>query len=139
MCSSDLAYRKTIELNPGDPRPYNNLAWLYADREQNLDEALGLARKAVALMPNRGEILDTLGWVYARKGMLKEAEQTLRQAVTLTPNRASVLYHLGFVQYRLGRLADAASEMRRALRADANFPEAAKAREILAETAKKPS
>ena len=90
-------------------------------------------------MPNRGEILDTLGWVYARKGMLDDAEKTLRQAVTFAPNRASVLYHLGVVQYRLGRMADAASELRRALRADANFPEAAKAREILAETAKKPS
>jgi len=36
-------------------------------------------------------------------------------------------------------MADAAAEMRRALRADANFPEAAKAREILAASAKDPS
>jgi len=35
-------------------------------------------------MPNRGEALDTLGWVYAQKGMLGEAEETLKQAVALT-------------------------------------------------------
>jgi Tfp pilus assembly protein PilF len=64
--------------------------------------------------------------------MLREAEEIQKRAVALTPNRASVLYHLGVVQYKLGRKAEAASEMRRALQADRNFPEAEKAREILA-------
>ena len=82
-------------------------------------------------MPNRGEALDTLGWVYAQKGMLGEAEETLKQAVALTPKHPSIRYHFGLVQYKLGRKAEAMAEMQRALQAEGNFPEAAKAREIL--------
>jgi Tfp pilus assembly protein PilF len=126
------AYRKAIEAAPKDARGYNNLAWLYADRATNVDEAVNLARKAVELAPNRGEMLDTLGWAYAQKSQFHEADETLKRAIALVPNNPSVRYHFAVVQYRLGRKTEAASEIRRALQATGAFPEAAKAKELLA-------
>ncbi len=56
-----------IALAPNDPGGYKNLAWLFAERKTHLDEALQLAKQANELAPNRGELLDTLGWVYFQK------------------------------------------------------------------------
>jgi tetratricopeptide (TPR) repeat protein len=48
-------YRQAIKELPGDPRPYNNLAWLYYTQGIKLDEAENLARRAVALAPAGGD------------------------------------------------------------------------------------
>ena len=38
-------FKKVIEIDPESANAYNNLAWLYADLETNLDQAVGLAKK----------------------------------------------------------------------------------------------
>ncbi|NLT23539.1 MAG: tetratricopeptide repeat protein [Syntrophorhabdus sp.] len=52
-------YREAID-RTGDPRAYNNLAWLYFTTNRNLDEAEKLAGKAVELAPDKEEFKDTL-------------------------------------------------------------------------------
>jgi tetratricopeptide (TPR) repeat protein len=52
---SEQRYRRAIKELPGDPRPYNNLAWLYYTQGINLEEAENLARRAVALAPAGGD------------------------------------------------------------------------------------
>ena len=52
---SEQRYRRAIKELPGDPRPYNNLAWLYSTQGINLEEAENLARRAVALAPAGGD------------------------------------------------------------------------------------
>ncbi len=51
---AERRYEKAIRLLPKDPRPRNNLAWLYYTRKRRLDRAKQLAQEAVALAP-RGE------------------------------------------------------------------------------------
>ena len=48
---SEQRYRQAIKELPEDPRPYNNLAWLYYTQGIRLEEAERLARRAVALAP----------------------------------------------------------------------------------------
>jgi tetratricopeptide (TPR) repeat protein len=48
---AEQRYRRAIKELPEDPRPYNNLAWLYCTEGINLEEAENLARRAVALAP----------------------------------------------------------------------------------------
>jgi tetratricopeptide (TPR) repeat protein len=43
-----------------DPRAYNNLAWLYYVQGTNLEDAEGLALKAIELSPDSQEFKDTL-------------------------------------------------------------------------------
>lgn len=62
----------------------NSIAWELAINEIRLDDALKLAQKAVKLAPEDGNIWDTLGEVYARRGDYAEAVRAEAQAVALT-------------------------------------------------------
>ena len=66
----DLAekhYKKALEINPDYIPAVNNLAFLYADQDKNLNTALDLARQAKERFGKVPAIMDTLGWVYYRK------------------------------------------------------------------------
>ncbi len=49
--AAEEEYRRAIRELPENPRPYNNLAWLYYTQGIKLEEAETLARRAVALAP----------------------------------------------------------------------------------------
>lgn len=54
-------YRKAIEKDPKNADAYNNLAWLYYTKRENLGEAESLALKALELNPSKENIYrDTL-------------------------------------------------------------------------------
>lgn len=58
---AELYYRKAIEKDPKNADAYNNLAWLYYSKGENLEEAEALAKKALALDPSKGPLYrDTL-------------------------------------------------------------------------------
>jgi len=56
---AEKLYEKAIA-RTGDPRAYNNLAWLYYTTGGDLQKAEELARKAVELSPRSPEFVDTL-------------------------------------------------------------------------------
>lgn len=60
--SAEDAYQKAIQKMPGNPRAYNNLAWMYYTRDMHLEKGEELAIKAVELAPpgQGGEYRDTL-------------------------------------------------------------------------------
>lgn len=54
-------YQKAIRKESNNADAYNNLAWLYYTKKENLDQAEGLARKAIELNPlKEGIYRDTL-------------------------------------------------------------------------------
>lgn len=58
---AEIYYKKAIKKDPANADAYNNLAWLYFTKRENLDEAEKLALKAIELNPGKKEIyLDTL-------------------------------------------------------------------------------
>ena len=59
---------------------------MLADRGTRLDEALSLIRRAVALDPQNGAYLDSLGWVHFKMGKYDLAEDALRKAVDRIDN-----------------------------------------------------
>lgn len=63
--AAEKAYTKAIRELPTDPRPRNNLAWMYLTRGEKLVEAETLAQEAVELAPEGGrvEYEDTLNQV----------------------------------------------------------------------------
>lgn len=64
-------YRKAIRKNPHLADAYNNLAWLYYTKNENLLEAEELARKAVGLNPSNENYKDTLNDI---RDLLKKEE-----------------------------------------------------------------
>ena len=72
------AYRHAIEANPSFAEGHLYLAKLYLDMQQNLDEAVRLARKGIGLAPSSEYA--PLGYyviadIYSRQGRRGEAEQ----------------------------------------------------------------
>ena len=57
-------YQKAFKINPKSPPGANNLAYLYAEKGGNIDEALNLAQSAKKQFSDDPHIFDTLGWVY---------------------------------------------------------------------------
>jgi len=82
------AYEKSIELEPRDPEPLNNLAWLYAtcERAEYREplKALVYAKQAAALK-SAPYILDTLAESYYVNRLYEKAIMTIKQALALQP------------------------------------------------------
>ncbi len=89
--------REVIKKNPKNAPALNYMAYTFAEKGIHLDEALKFAREATALRPKDGFILDSLGWVYYKRGDFTRALQQLQKAVALSPGEPTILEHLGDV------------------------------------------
>ncbi len=112
------AMQKVLELDEQNADALNYIGYSYADRGIKLDEAEDLVRKAMELKPNDGYITDSLGWIYFKKGMIKEAIRELKKAVTLAPDDALITEHLGDVYLEAGKEDKAKIQYERALHID---------------------
>src|SRR5207249_10498898 len=92
----------------------NNLAWLYAE-EGRLDDALRLATSAEHALGQRSEPVDTLGWVYYRKGLYARAIEAFEKALTRAPEKALYHYHLGLARLKAGQRFEGRTAVQRAL------------------------
>jgi len=108
-------FRAAIALNPDDPTLLNYLGYAMVDRGKNLDEGFELIRRAVALAPREGFIIDSLGWAYYRLGEYDEAVTNLERAAALAPGQADINDHLGDAYWRVGRELEARFQWQRAL------------------------
>jgi len=108
-------FRKLLDEDPDDAAAANYLGYMWADAGEHLDEALELIQRAVAIEPDSGAYLDSLGWVYFRKGDLEQAEHWLRMAVEKGATDGTVLAHLGEVLLRRGKKDEGLELLRRAL------------------------
>ena len=87
--------KTVIRLESDNADALNYLGYTYAEMGQNLDEAEQLIREALKYKPDDGYIIDSLAWVYFKKGYFKEAIKLLERAVTLVPDDPVVSEHLG--------------------------------------------
>ncbi len=78
--------KKAIGLNPANHQALNFLGYMYAQDAENLDEALDLINAALKYQPDNAAYLDSLGWVYFKKGCLKDAVENLERANRLMPD-----------------------------------------------------
>ncbi len=71
------------------------LAWLYCEYLNKLDEARKYARIAQEIKPDLPSLIDTVGWIHYKAGEYAEAVVQLRRAYQLAPDNATIAYHLG--------------------------------------------
>jgi len=114
----DSLYENALRLFPDDPLFMNNYAYSLAERSENLDFALEMAKKAVAADPENDAYQDTIGWIYYMLGMYDLALIHIKKSVEDRQNSAVVIEHLGDVYLKLGDLEEAKSQWKRALEID---------------------
>jgi putative PEP-CTERM system TPR-repeat lipoprotein len=124
-------YRKALDLDPAAPVAANNLAWLYAEAGEHLDEALTLAQSAKSQLPDRAEIDDTVGWVYFKKGDFAMATDSFQDSIDASPDNPVFHYHLGLVYASKKDAPRARVELQRALALSARFRGAEQAQQML--------
>ena len=75
-------FRKMVELFPENGSLANTLGYLLADQNRELDYAKKLIEKAMELdKVNRATYLDSLAWVYYRKGDYKKAKKYMKKSL----------------------------------------------------------
>jgi tetratricopeptide (TPR) repeat protein len=124
-------YKKALAADSNAAVAANNLAWIYANGNTELESALQLAQTAKRALPNSASVDDTLGWVYYRKGLPSLAIDSLKRCVQTDPNNPTYLYHLGMAYVQNGNRDLARQSLEKALKADRPFGAAADARKAL--------
>ena len=114
--------KKVLELDPKNADAQNFLGYTYADLGVHLDEAERLIRAALAAKPGSGHIIDSLGWVFFRKGYLGKAVVELERAFRIMPQDGTVAEHLGDAYFQQKRYREALRLYRQALGLENNNP-----------------
>jgi tetratricopeptide (TPR) repeat protein len=95
--------RRVLQIDPDFPAALNYLGYALAEAKESLDEALTLVQRAVALEPDNGAYVDSLGWTYYQLGRHEQARGYLERAARLEPTDATLQEHLGDVYVALGQ------------------------------------
>ncbi|MHC4771602.1 MAG: tetratricopeptide repeat protein, partial [Planctomycetota bacterium] len=116
-----------IQVQPKNGSLLNNLAYLLADNDQQLEMALEYARKAHQSDPGNANYLDTYAYAQCKNGQFEQAEQSLVRAVQIYEVSEEVipwdLYeHLGMAKEGLGKTAEAKEMYQKALDASSGLP-----------------
>ena len=106
---------KQLALDPNNATAMNNLAFNLAETGTDLDRAMTLAEVVARKFPNDPGVIDTLGWVYTKRGLNQSAIQVLRALVKKNPNEPAFRYHLGVALLQDKQTADAKRELLAAL------------------------
>jgi tetratricopeptide (TPR) repeat protein len=123
--------QQLLAKKPDNPGYNNDLGYIWADNNMNLDEAEKLIRKALDLDRKKrqaspkfdpdtdhdnGAYLDSLGWVLFKRGQLEEAKKILMDAVKDKDSQHIEIFdHLGDVHMALKEKAEALAAWRKGL------------------------
>jgi tetratricopeptide (TPR) repeat protein len=131
----DLAeqhYREALKIDPAFAPAANNLAYLLAEHDGNLNEALDFARMAKEKLPNDPGVMDTVGWVYYKKGLYESAIAEFNDCIEKMRDNATVHFHLGMALYKAQEGVKAKAELEKVLTLDPKFEKAGQVKEVLA-------
>lgn len=100
---AERAYQQALQINPSSGEAQNNLAWLYIENKQDIEQAIMLSERC-ASTPSayQSYCLDTLGMAYYYHGDSAKAIEHVTQAIQVTPFENKILlsqqyYHLGII------------------------------------------
>jgi tetratricopeptide (TPR) repeat protein len=109
------AYEKLLSVDPHSVGALNNLACLYSEHFNDLDQAYRSAQKARELAPYDPFVADTLGWILYKKQDYTRALALLQESAEKQPNDGEVQYHVGMAHYRIGEEESARLSLNSAL------------------------
>ena len=107
-----------IKLDPHHADALNYLGYSYAERGIRMDQAVSLTKQAVALKPENGYYVDSLGWAFFKSGQVAEALVELKRAAALVGDDPVIYEHLGDIYATQQRLSDAREAWLHALELD---------------------
>jgi len=104
---AEQVFKRLLEKNPKNASVLNYLGYMWADRGENLHQALAYIKKAVEMDPFNGAYLDSLGWVQFKLRDFDLAKVNLNKAAKIVRNDPTIHEHLGDLYERLGNYQEA--------------------------------
>lgn len=95
--SSDVYFRKSIELNSLLPDAWTNLGLSYYFQKK-YDLAIDVLKKSISINVNHFQAYNSLSLVYLKRGMTFEAKELLEKCLQLNPNYSAAWMNLGKCQ-----------------------------------------
>jgi len=96
-----------LALDPHHADALNYLGYSYAERGIKMEQALSLTKQAVALKPDNGYYVDSLGWAFYKSGQFNEALIEIKRAVALVGDDPVIYEHLGEIYAKQQKLSEA--------------------------------
>ena len=115
---AEAAFRQVLAREPEHAGALNYLGYMLAERGERLDESVGYLKKAVAMEPENGSFLDSLGWAYYKAGKFDLAEENLKRAADQLRTNSVIQEHYGQLLFKVGRFEEAIAAWSRALEGD---------------------
>ena len=112
---AEADFLHALELQPDQPLVLNYLGYSWVEQGTNLERAMSLIERAVALRPTDGYIVDSLGWAFYRLGDFENAVKHLERAVELRADDPIITDHLGDIYWKVGRQNEAKFQWERSL------------------------
>jgi tetratricopeptide (TPR) repeat protein len=104
---AESVFKEVLKDNPKNAIVLNYIGYMLADQGVRLQEAVKYVEEALAIDPNNGAYLDSLGWAFFKLNELEKAEKYLLQAIDLVKNDPVIHDHLGDLYFRTGDLEKA--------------------------------
>ncbi|HEY4798704.1 MAG TPA: hypothetical protein VII99_06455, partial [Bacteroidia bacterium] len=102
--SSDESYDKSINLDSDNANVMNNWAYYLSLRNENLDKAEKMGRKANQLVKDNSSYEDTYAWVLYKQKQYEEAKKWIEKALEHGGEKNGViLEHYGDLFFQLGQ------------------------------------
>ena len=117
------AYRKALDLIPGDPQLHYNLA-LALNRLGDEKGAQQELKRALQLKPDLAVAHNQLGLLAMQAGEQFAAEQEFKAALTINSKYAEALSNLGVLYTQQGKDSDAANLFQQAEQSDPSYSQA---------------
>jgi putative PEP-CTERM system TPR-repeat lipoprotein len=127
--AAERHYREVLQLQPENALALNNVAWLMAKAKK--PGAVAVAEKAVALLPDRPVIMDTLAQALASEGQKDKAVDIMRQAVRLEEKNPQLRFNLAKLLVDAGDKAGAKTELEILAKLGEKFPRQGEVAEML--------
>jgi len=112
-------YWKVLELQADNVVAINNLAWILCEQQSRPQEAVELAQRGLAKMPDYVDLIDTRGMAYYRLGQYDKAAKDFTRSISLyprnTPSMVASYFHLGRTLANLGEKIQAIEKLNKAL------------------------
>lgn len=106
--ASDVAYDKSLELNPDNVGVLNNYSYFLSLRNKNLEKAEAMSKKCNALVPDNSSYQDTYGWILYQMKKYDDAKVWIGKAINNGgKTNGTLLEHYGDILFQLGETDEA--------------------------------
>ncbi len=115
-------FREGLARFPRSHHIMNYLAYMWAEQNVHLEDAMDIVEQALELAPDNGAYVDTRGWILYRQGRYEAALEDIRRAHRLLGDDPEILEHLGDVHAALEQPEKALRYWRQSLELDPDRP-----------------